>query len=133
MIITEDLLDKLVAEAKTSPRLRMNYDLRTTPEDSSQRMMNAIEPGSIIPIHRHLTTTECTAVIRGAVRQNFYDDNGNLTETFEVRAGAPISFYVVPKGVWHNTEALDSGTIIFEAKDGAYTPSSPEDFMNINE
>ncbi len=132
MVITEDLLNKLVEDAKASPRLRMNYDLRTTSEDTSQRMMNAIEPGSVIPIHRHKSTTECTAVIRGAVRQNFYDDSGNLTESFEVRAGSPISFYVVPQGAWHNTEALESGTIIFEAKDGAYTPAGPEDFMEIS-
>ncbi len=129
MIITEELLNKLVVDAKASPRLRMNYDLRNSSEDQSQRMLNAIEPGSVIPIHRHRLSTECTAVIRGAVRQNFYDDEGNLTESFEVRAGSPVSFYVVPKGTWHNTEALESGTIIFEAKDGAYVAPSPEDFM----
>ncbi len=127
MIISKELLDALVADAKASPRLRMNYDLRTTPDDNSQRMLNAIEPGSIVPIHRHMKSTECTAVIRGAVRQNFYDDEGNLTESFEVRAGSPVSFFVVPQGAWHNTEALESGTIIFDAKDGAYVAPGPED------
>ncbi len=127
MIITEELLNELIAAAKASPRLRQSYDLRNSAEDGSQRMLNALEPGTVIPLHRHRASTECTAVIRGAVRQNFYDEEGNLTESFEVRAGSPISFYVVPKGAWHNTEALESGTVIFEAKDGAYEPAAPGD------
>ncbi len=130
MIISDFLLDQLAEEAKRSPRLRQNYDLRNSPADTSQRMLNALEPGTIIPVHRHRTTSETTTVVRGAVRQNFYDDQGLLTESFEVRAGSSVPLYVVPQGVWHNTEALESGTIIFEAKDGAYLTPSPEDFMD---
>ncbi len=129
MVITEEILDTLVEQAKASPRKRMNHDLRTTPADTSQRMLNAIEPGSVIPIHRHTHSTETVAVIRGALRQNFYDEEGNLTETYVVRAGSAVSLFVVPLGAWHNSEALESGTIIFEAKDGAYCAPDPGDFM----
>ncbi len=129
MIIDNALLDRLVAEAKASPRLRMNYDLRNSPADTSQRMLNALEPGTEIPVHRHRSSSETVSVVRGAVRQNFYDDAGAIVESFEVRAGSSLPFFVVPIGAWHNSAALESGTIIFEAKDGAYAPPSPEDFM----
>lgn len=89
MKITIQLLDDLTSRAKSSPRLRMNLDLRTTPEDGSQRMLNALEPGTVIPIHRHRKSTETVVLIRGAVRQNYYDDSGNLVESFI--AAAPFS------------------------------------------
>ncbi len=129
MIITAELLDKLTEEAKASPRLRMNYDLRTSAEDHSQRMLNALEPGTDVPVHRHRTTTEVVSVIRGAVRQQFYNEEGELTETFDVRAGGPVSLFVVPVGAWHKSIALESGTIIFEAKDGKYEPIAAEDVL----
>lgn len=146
MILTNELLDKLVEQAKESPRLRMNYDLRTQTlcpdidhEDSSQRMLNAIEPGSIVPIHRHTQSTETVTVLRGAVKQTLYriiDDTlaeGVTTmqrlavaEQFVIEAGSPCPMYVVPAGVWHTTESLVSGTIIFEAKDGRYGEDGSE-------
>ncbi len=131
MIITEELLDKLTDEAKASPRLRMNYDLRTSAEDQSQRMLNALEPGTEVPIHRHRTTTEVVTVVRGAIRQNFYNDEGQLTETFDVCAGGSVSLFVVPVGAWHKSIALESGTIIFEAKDGKYEPIAAEDVLAV--
>lgn len=92
MKITNLLLDDLTARAKVSPRLRMNLDLRTTPEDGSQRMLNALEPGTVIPIHRHRKSTETVVLIRGAVRQNYYDDFGNLTESFIAAAPSSMRF-----------------------------------------
>lgn len=89
MKITVQLLDDLTSRAKSSPRRRMNLDLRTTPEDGSQRMLNALEPGTEIPIHRHRKSTETVVLIRGAVRQNYYDNSGNLVESFI--AAAPYS------------------------------------------
>ncbi len=129
MVITNHLLDCLTKDAKANERLRVNYDLRNSSDDQSQRMLNALEPGTKVPIHRHRSTSETVAVIRGAVRQNFYDDNANIIESFEIHADAQLSFFVVPKDSWHNTEALISGTIIFEAKDGAYHPLTSDEIL----
>jgi cupin fold WbuC family metalloprotein len=132
MLITQQLLDELASKAKASPRLRTAYDLRTTPDDNSQRILNAVEPGTILPIHRHRTTTETIVVLRGRVRQNYYDDKGNVTDSFEL---APISSIVgmsVPVGQWHALESLESGSIILETKDGAYAPLTDEDILKTN-
>lgn len=133
MIIDSELLDNLTLQAKASPRLRMNYDLRNSSEDRSQRMLNAMEPGTVVPVHRHRASSEVVAVIRGSIRQNFYDDEGKVTESIVYKAGGDVSLCVVPVGSWHNSESLESGTIIFEAKDGAYEPLSGEDILNIPE
>ena len=79
MNIDKALLDNLTAQAKASPRLRMNLDLRDSAEDSSQRMLNAIEPGSVVPIHRHRRTSETVVVLRGRAVQYLYDDQGRET------------------------------------------------------
>lgn len=125
MFITKDILDALCEEAKTSPRLRMGMDMRTSPNDGSQRMLNAMEPGTIVPIHRHPQTTETVAVLRGRVKQKYYeevDDNLILIREDVVKAGDPCPFYMVPQGMWHSTECLESGTIIFDCKDGRFEP-----------
>lgn len=129
MIIDQQLLDSLTLQAKRNPRLRQAYDLRNSVEDKSQRMLNALEPGTELPIHRHRATSEVTSVVRGRVRQNMYDDNGKLIETFVDSANSFPNFYVTPCGMWHNTESLESGTVIFEAKDGAYESLKEEDVM----
>ena len=131
MIIDKKLLDNLTLQAKHNPRLRQAYDLRNSANDQSQRMLNALEPGTVLAIHRHRTTSEVTSVVRGRVRQNIYDDNGILIETFVASADGFPNFYVTPCGVWHNTECLESGTVIFEAKDGVYKPLSLEDIKNV--
>lgn len=131
MIITEELLDNLSAEAKVNPRLRMNYDLRNSAEDGSQRMLNALEPGTVLPIHRHRASSEIVTIVRGAIREFFYDENGKQTEAITLRFGEGIPMLVVPKGVWHNLECLEPGTIIYESKDGAYEPLKPEDVMSL--
>lgn len=132
MVIDKELLDELTSQAKQKPRLRQAYDLRNSIDDKSQRMLNALEPGTVLPIHRHRTTSEVTSVIRGRVRHNMYDDKGNLAETFIASADGFPNFYVTPMGMWHNTECLESGTVIFEAKDGAYAPLNAEDMMSEN-
>lgn len=131
MLISQSLLDELSAEARVSPRLRMNRDMRTTVDDNSQRMLNALEPGTQLPIHRHTETTEVVVVVRGMIEQRFYDDNGNLTGSWIVEAVGENVGIVVPKGQWHNTVSLKEGTVIFEAKDGAYAPLSPDDVLTI--
>ena len=129
MKIDVALLDNLTAQTKANPRLRQAFDLRTTPEDNSQRILNAMEPGTILPIHRHRGTTETVVVLRGRVRQNFYDDAGRLVESFIVEAGSNVMGFSVEVGRWHNTECLESGTVILECKDGKYEPFGEEDVL----
>lgn len=129
MIIDTNLLDDLTRRAQNSPRLRMNLDLRNTPDDQSQRMLNAIEPGTIMPIHRHKGSSETCLCVRGHFVEYFYDDKGNVTETFDMVPGGLI--INVPIGQWHNLKSLESGTVLFECKDGPYEPQSPEDILSI--
>lgn len=124
------LLDSLTEQAKASPRLRMNLDLRTSEADTSQRMLNAIEPGSIVPIHRHQKTSETFVVLRGKVVEEFYDELERIcSATYEVSAGGPVCALNIPAGTWHTLRALESGTIILEMKDGAYEPISDCDIL----
>ena len=121
--IDNALLDSLTEQAKASPRLRMNYDLRNSNADTSQRMLNAIEPGSVVPIHRHQKTSETFVVLRGRVIEEFYDELEKIcSATYEVSAGGPVSALNIPAGTWHTLRAIESGTVILEVKDGAYEP-----------
>lgn len=123
MKITQRLLDDLTAQAKSSSRLRMNYDLRNSAEDTSQRMLNAIEPGSPIPIHRHQKTSETVVILRGHLREIFYDDlERRVDEVVELKAGGSVVALNIPAGQWHTIEVLESGTVIMEIKDGSYEP-----------
>ena len=131
MKIDNLLLDNLTAQAKASPRLRMNYDLRNSEADSSQRMLNAIEPGSVVPVHRHRSTSETLVVLRGRVVEEFYDDAGALTESITLEAGGPACAMNIPAGQWHTLRSLESGTVILEMKDGAYEPISPADILSM--
>ena len=130
MLITQQLLDSLSAQAKASPRLRMNYDLRDTPEDQSQRMLNALEPGTVMPIHRHRNTSETVVVLRGKVKWLYYNDKGELTENILVTADGDIRGLSVPKGQWHSLECLESGSVILETKDGAWEAMKYEDMLS---
>lgn len=130
MIITQALLDELTAQAKGSPRLRMNYDLRNSAEDGSQRMLNAIEPGSPLPIHRHRMSSETVVCLRGRLVEEFYDDLEHIcTETIELSPNGPVVALNIPIGQWHTVRALESGTVILECKDGAYEPLGVEDIL----
>ena len=129
MKIDKTILDELTAKAKASERLRMNLDMRTSSNDTSQRMLNAVEPGTIVPIHRHCFTAETVIIVRGKVKEIFYDDNGNVTEEVLMEVGGECPMVQIPAGMWHTIEALESGSVIFEAKDGAFAPLSEEDIM----
>ena len=129
MIIDNILLDKLTAQAKESPRLRMNLDLRNSDGDSSQRMLNAIEPGSVVPVHRHQKTSETVVVLRGRVVEEYYSTDGAVEASYELCAGGPVCALNIPAGQWHTLRALESGTVILEMKDGAYEPIEAEDVM----
>ena len=129
MNIDKVLLDNLTLQAKASPRLRMNMDLRDSAADQSQRMLNALEPGTVLPIHRHRKTTETVAILRGRAVQYLYDDEGNETDAVLLEAGGEIPAMQVEMGQWHRLEALESGTVIVEFKNGAYEPIGPEDIL----
>ena len=130
MKITQALLDDLTAKAKESPRLRMNFDLRDSAEDSSQRMLNAIEPGSPLPIHRHQKTSETVVCLRGRLVEEFYDDlERTCTERIELLPNGPVVALNIPAGQWHTVHALESGTVILEMKNGKYEPLSDVDIL----
>ena len=130
--ITQGLLDDLTAKAKASPRLRMNIDLRNSTEDQSQWMLNAIEPGSPLPIHRHQKTSETVVCLRGKLVWEFYDElERRCTERIELSPNGPIVALNVPIGQWHTVHALESGSVILEVKDGPYEPISDADILTL--
>ena len=132
MIITKELLDKLTEEAKASSRLRMNYDLRNSDSDKSQRMLNAIEPGSPLPIHRHQKTSETVVCLRGRLVEEYYDElERRCTEAIELSPNGPVVALNIPAGQWQTVRALESGTVILEMKDGPYEPTGPEDILEM--
>ena len=132
MVITQAILDKLTTEAKASPRLRMNLDLRNGEGDQSQRMLNAIEPGSPLPIHRHKKTSETVVCLRGRLVEEYYDELERIcTDRIELSPNGPVVAVNIPAGQWHTVRALESGTVIIEMKDRPYEPIGPEDILEI--
>ena len=130
MNITQAILDQLTEQAKASPRLRMNMDLRNSADDQSQRMLNAIEPGSPLPIHRHQKTSETVVCLRGRLVWEFYDELERIcTERIELSPNGPVVALNIPAGQWHTVKALESGTVILEMKDGKYEPIGEEDIL----
>ena len=130
MKITQEILDDLTAKAKESSRLRMNLDLRDSVEDNSQRMLNAIEPGSPLPIHRHQKTSETVVCLRGRLVEEYYDDlERTCTERIELSPNGPVVALNIPAGQWHTVHAVESGTVILEMKNGKYEPISDVDIL----
>ena len=123
MKITQAIMDSLTTKAKASERLRMNLDLRDSETDTSQRMLNAIEPGSPLPIHRHRHTSETVVCLRGRLVEEFYDEKERIcTEAIELSPNGPVVAVNIPAGQWHTVRALESGTVILEMKNGKYEP-----------
>ena len=141
MKITQAILDKLTEEAKASPRLRMNMDLRNSDADQSQRMLNAIEPGSPLPIHRHQKTSETVVCLRGRLVEEYYQEvqgvqgvqepKAELVESIELSPNGPVVALNIPAGQWHTVKVLESGTVIMEVKDGSYEPISDADILHM--
>lgn len=130
MVINKQILDELTAQAKSSPRLRMNMDLRNSPDDQSQRMLNAIEPGSPMPIHRHLKSSETVVCLRGRLVWEFYDELERIcTDTVELTPNGLVVALNIPIGAWHTVHALESGSVILECKDGPYEPQGETDIL----
>ena len=131
MVIDNNILDSLSAQAKANPRLRQAMDLRNSPEDLSQRMLNALEPGTIMPIHRHMASSETVTLLRGKILWHFYDDAGKETEVVLLDANGDIRCINVEKARWHSLECLESGSVLLESKDGKYEPQRPEDILTL--
>ena len=137
MLLDYELFDSILPAAEASPRGRMHFDLRTSIEepngkwkDTSQRMLNVLTPGTVIPVHRHNDTSETVICVRGAVEEVFFDDNGNETEKYVLRYGSNCAIQV-PRGMYHTCRCIESGSVIFEAKDRPYDPNLTEDFLKL--
>ena len=130
-IIDTTFLDKVSAEAKNSPRLRMNYNFHQSLEDKCHRFLNAVEPGTKVEIHRHPTKDESFVLLRGRVRVNTYNDDGTVIESVvlcpeEGRYGVDI-----PKNVWHNLESMEPDSVIFECKEGPFVPHEKDGILEL--
>lgn len=128
MDINNTLLDQLQKQAQASDRLRAAMDLRNSADEQSQRMLNAVEPGTAVPIHRHLTTSETCILLRGRLDEIFYDDRGNETERHHLNTAAGTYGLQIPAGQWHTIDVLES-SVILEVKAGLYAPTRPEDIL----
>ena len=132
MIINQSLLNQLTEQAKASPRLRMNYDLRNSEDDGSQRMLNAIEPGSPERIHRHQHTSETVVCIRGRVVEEFYDELERICKnSIVLTPNGPNVAVNIPAGQWHSIRAVESGSVVLSCKDGKYEPMSEADILSL--
>ena len=131
MIIDKALLDKVSEQAKVSPRLRMNYNFHQSLEDKCHRMLNAVEPGSDIPIHRHPDKDESFVVLRGKVRSTTYKDDGTVIESVVLSQENGLYGVDIPKGVWHKLESLEPGSVVFECKEGPFVPHDAEGILKV--
>ena len=130
MVIDKKVLDELSAKAKESPRLRMEMDMRNNPKDLSQRMLNALEPGTIMPIHRHHASSETVVVLRGKIEWFFYNNKGEETERVLLDANGDLRMLNVDLDRWHSLQCLKSGSVLYESKDGPYHPLEEDEIMS---
>ena len=128
-LINEELLNEVTRQAQESPRLRMNYNLHDSLDAKAQRLLNALEPGTLLPIHRHPHTAETYLLLRGKINVLYYNDQKELMETVVLEPGSGNYGIHIPKNQWHTLEVLESGSVIFEVKDGPYTPLEEKDVL----
>lgn len=131
MVIDEKLLDEVSEQAKASPRLRMNYNFHLSLQDKCHRMLNAVEPGTRVPIHRHPTKDESFVVLRGKVKVSAYNDDGSVMESVVLSQEDGRYGVDIPKNVWHNLESLAPDSVIFECKEGPFVPHEEEGILEI--
>ncbi|MBR1378979.1 MAG: WbuC family cupin fold metalloprotein [Bacteroidaceae bacterium] len=130
-IIDRELLDEVSRQAKTSPRLRMNYNFHESLEDKCHRMLNAVEPGTLVPIHRHPTKDESFVILRGKVRSTTYNDDGSVIESVVLCHENGVYGVDIPKNVWHRLEAMEPDSVIFECKEGPFVPHEVEGVLRL--
>lgn len=129
MILDDQLLDKVTAEAQASPRLRMNFNLHDSLDAKAQRLINVLLPGTILPIHRHRHTAETYVLLRGKMFVVFYDEMGAQVERFLLDPTVGNYGVQIPQGQWHTVEIIEPSAIL-EVKDGPYTPLAPDDVFD---
>ena len=127
--IDTNLLNGVTAQAKESPRLRMNYNFHASLEAKAQRLLNALEPGTVLPGHRHPHTAETYLLLRGKIRVMFYNEAKEETESTVLDPLTGDYGVHIPAGQWHTLEVLESGSVLFEVKDGPYTPLGEDDLL----
>lgn len=131
-IIDEKLIGGVIEEAKKSPRLRKNYNFHQSLGDKCHRFLNALEVGTEVPVHHHVTKDETFIILKGRIRVNTYNDEGKILESIvlsqeEGRIGVDI-----PKNTWHNVECLESGSVIFEVKEGPFVEHEIDGILHID-
>lgn len=129
MIFDTKFLDELTEKAKENPRLRMNYNLHNSMDSKAQRLFNALEPGTYLPIHRHVHTSETYIILRGSLKVTLLDDNKKIIEETVIDNKKDVYGIHIPANTWHTVEVLQKGTLIFEVKDGPYIPLTSENIM----
>lgn len=130
-VIDRELLDEVSRQAKQSDRLRKNYNFHESLEDKCHRMLNAVEPGTLVPIHRHPTKDESFVILRGKVRSTTYNDDGSVIESVVLCHENGVYGVDIPKNVWHRLEAMEPDSVIFECKEGPFVPHEVEGVLNI--
>ena len=130
-IIDNELIDNIVSQAKESPRLRMNYNFHESLDDKCHRLLNALEPGTVVPVHRHPTKDESFVILRGKVRVSIYNDSGQVTESVVLSPADGKYGVDIAKNVWHGVECLESGSVIFEVKEGPFVPHDKDGILEI--
>ena len=128
-IIDKCLLDSVSSDAKESRRLRMNYNFHDSLDAPCQRLLNALEPGTVVPIHRHKHTSETYILLRGKLKMMFYNDKKEVIDESILSIEAGNYGIHIPADVWHSMDVLASGTVIFETKDGPYMPIQECDIL----
>lgn len=130
-VIDNTLLNKVSTEAKESPRLRMNYNFHQSLDDKCHRFLNAVEPGTVVEIHRHPSKDETFVLLRGRVVVYIYNDDGSVLESVELNPNEGRYGVNIPKGVWHKVESLESGSVFFECKEGPFVPHEQEGILEL--
>ena len=132
-IIDEQLLKEVSAQAKGSPRLRMNYNFHQSLDEKCHRFLNAVEPGTEVPIHKHPTKDETFVILRGKVRVTTHRDDGSVIEDVVLCAEEGRYGVNIPKGVWHKLEGIEEDSVIFECKEGPFVPHEQDGILNLDE
>ena len=132
-IIDEQLLNEVSVQAKESPRLRKNYNFHQSLDEKCHRFINAVEPGTEVPIHKHPTKDETFVLLRGRVRVNTYNDDGSIIESIELSPNDGRYGVNIPKGVWHKLECIEEDSVIFECKEGPFVPHEQDGILELNE
>ena len=130
-IIDDKLIEGVIAQAKESPRLRMNYNFHQNLDDKCHRLLNALEVGTVVPIHRHPTKDESFVLLKGKIRVNLFNDAGNVTESVILNPSDGVYGVDIPQNVWHNVECLESGSVIFEVKEGPFVPHDKDGILQV--